>query len=71
MDYNLIVIGGGRRVSMRPRRRISLALSSPLSSKRVFRHLPAGGKGVFASPTEFDFDGRNYCAEKFVIATGS
>lgn len=29
------------------------------------------GKGIFMSPHEINVDGRNYCAEKFVIATGS
>lgn len=29
------------------------------------------GKGNFSGPNEITVDGRNYCAEKFVIATGS
>lgn len=29
------------------------------------------GKGIFTGPHEINVDGRNYCAEKFVIATGS
>ena len=29
------------------------------------------GKGNFSGPNEITVEGRNYCAEKFVIATGS